>query len=113
LNTLASVDSPELYQINPATGVATLVGPTALGLDAAVRVNGAVYGFAYGYTGSSTVLALNPANGNSTFVADYSPNAFDITGAAPTPEPASFGLAAMGIAAVLVARRRRFYGQQH
>jgi hypothetical protein len=40
LTTLAVVDSPELYQINPATGVATPVGSTALGLDAAVQVNG-------------------------------------------------------------------------
>ncbi len=107
LTTLALVDSPELYQINPATGVATLVGPTALGLDAAVFVNGTVYGFAYGYTGSNTVLSLNPANGSTAFVTDYSPNAFDITGAAATPEPTSVALVGLGIAAVLVSRRRK------
>ena len=105
LATSGVVDSPELYQINPATGVATPVGPTALGLDAAVFVNGAVYGFAYG--GSSTVLSLNPANGNTTFLTDYSPNAFDITGAAPTPEPTPFALVGIGITAVLVSRRHK------
>jgi len=108
LNTLAPVDSPELYQINPATGVATLVDPTALGLNAAVLVNNTLYGFAYGYTGPNTVLSLNPANGNTTFVTD-SPMGFniEITGAAATPEPVSFTLAGIGIAAVLVVSRRR------
>ena len=57
---------------------------------------------------------LNVANGNTTFLTDYvsSPvpggvNSFDIEGASPTPEPASFALAGIGIAAVLVARRRK------
>lgn len=112
--TLALVDSPELYQINPSTGVATLVGPTALGLNAAVLLNGTVYGFDYGYTGSNTVVSLNPANGNTTFLADYvtSPtpggaNAYSILGVAPTPEPASFILSGIGIAALIAYRRRR------
>jgi hypothetical protein len=116
LTTLAVVDSPEFYQINPATGVATLVGPTALGLDAAVQVNGTVYGLAFGYAGSNTVLSLNLANGNTTFLNDYvsSPapgggNSFDIQGASPTPEPDSLTLVGIGIAAaaVLISRRRK------
>jgi hypothetical protein len=115
LTTLALVDSPELYQINPATGVATLVGPTAMGLDAVVPVNGTVYGLDFGYyAGPNTVLSLNLANGNTTFLNDYvsSPvpggvNSFDIEGASPTPEPASFTLLGIGIAAVLVSRRRK------
>ncbi len=114
LNTLALVDSPGLYQINPATGVATLLGPTALGLDAAIQVNGTVYGLAAGYAGPNTVLSMNLANGNTTFLNDYvsSPtagglNAFDITGAAAVPEPASLALVGIGIAAALVSRRRK------
>jgi hypothetical protein len=114
LTTLAVVDSPEIYQINPATGVATLVGPTALGLDAAVQVNGTVYGFDVGYAGSNTVLSLNPANGNTAFVTDYttSPvpggvNAVDIVGVAQAPEPVSFALAGIGIAALVACGRRR------
>jgi hypothetical protein len=99
--TNAVVDAPELYQINPATGAATLIGPTAFGIDAALQVNGTVYG----YTAANTVLSLNLANGDTTFVTNYDPNALDITGAAPTPEPASFGLLAIGIAAVLAAKR--------
>jgi hypothetical protein len=114
LTTFAVVDSPELYQINPVTGVATLVGPTTLGIDAAVQINGTVYGLDFGYAGSNTVLSLNVANGNTTFLNDYvtSPvaggvNAFDILGASPAPEPASFALVVIGIAAVLVSRRRK------
>ena len=76
--TSAVVDAPELYQINPKTGVATLIGPTAFGIDAAVQVNGTVLGF----TSANTVLSLNLANGNTTFVTNYDASAMDITGAA-------------------------------
>ncbi len=106
LNTLATVDSPELYQIDPTTGVATLVGPTALGLDAEAVVDGTVYGFAFGYAGPNLVLSLNPTNGNTTSVGTYNLNSFAaITGAAATPEPGSFALIGIGIAAVLISRR--------
>jgi hypothetical protein len=108
------VDSPELYQINPVTGVATLVGPTALGLDAAVQINGTVYGLDFGYAGPNTVLSLNLASGSTTFLNDYvsSPvaggvNSFDVVGVSPTPEPASIALVGIGIALVACGRRRR------
>jgi hypothetical protein len=114
LMNMSLVDSPELYQINPATGVATLVGATALGLDAAVQLNGTVYGLDFGFTGPNTVLSLNLANGNTSFLNDYvsSPvaggvNAFDVVGVSPTPEPASFALVAIGITLVACGRRRR------
>jgi outer membrane protein assembly factor BamB len=106
--TNAVVDAPELYQINPATGAAALIGPTAFGLDAALQVNGTVYGF----TAANTVLSLNVANGSTSFVTNYDSNALDITGAAATPEPASFGLAALGIAAILVARWQRRHSRR-
>jgi hypothetical protein len=102
MNTMALVIPPDLYQINPTTGVATLIGPTAFQLDAAIGVNGTVYGF----TAANTVLSLNLANGSSTFVTNYDPGAFFITGAAQTPEPGSFVLVGMGIAAALISRRR-------
>jgi outer membrane protein assembly factor BamB len=102
--TNAVVDAPELYRINPTTGAATLIGPTAFGLDAALEVNGTVYGF----TAANTVLSLNLANGGTTFVTNYDSNAVDILGAAQTtPEPASFGLVGIGIAILVAGRRRR------
>lgn len=103
-STVALVNDPELYQINPSTGVATLVGPTASQLDAAADVNGTVYGF----TAADTVLSLDLATGNTDFVANYDPAAVFITGAAvATPEPVSLALVGIGIAAILVSRRRR------
>jgi hypothetical protein len=108
------VDPPELYQINPVTGVATMVGATALGLQAAVQINGTVYGLDFNPAGPSAVLSLNLANGDTTFLNNYvsSPvaggvNAFAVTGVSATPEPASFTLVGVGIAAVLVSRRRK------
>jgi hypothetical protein len=104
--TNAVVNAPELYQINTSTAAATLVGPTAFGIDAAVQVDGTVYAF----TAANTVLSLNPADGSNAFVTNYDASALDITGAAPTPEPASFGLVAIGIAGAIVARWRRLAG---
>jgi hypothetical protein len=108
------VDPPELYQINPLTGVATVVGPTALGLQAALQLNGTVYGLDFNPAGPNAVLSLNLANGDTTFLNNYasSPvaggfNAFAVTGVSPTPEPASFTLVGIGIAAVLVSGRRK------
>ncbi len=108
------VDSPELYQIDPATGVATPVGSTTLGLDAVLQLNGTVYAFDFGTAGPNTLLSLNLTNGNTTFLNDYdsSPvaggvNAVNIIGASATPEPVSFALVGIGIAAVLVSRRRK------
>lgn len=108
------VDAPELYQINPVTGVATMVGATAMGLQAALQINGNVYGFDFNPAGQNTVLSLNLANGNTTFLNNYasSPvaggfNAFAVTGVSPTPEPASFALVGIGIAALIASERRR------
>jgi hypothetical protein len=104
--TSAVLVPPALYRINPATGAATLIGPTAFGIDAALQVNGTVYAF----TSADTVLSLNVANGSTGFVTNYDPNAMDITGASPTPEPALFGLLGIGIAAVLVCKQRGIHG---
>lgn len=114
LMTSSLVDPPELYQINPVTGVATTVGATALGLQAVVQINSTVYGFDFNPMGSNALLSLNVANGNTTFLNSYnsSPvaggvNAFAVTGASPTPEPAPFMLVGIGIAAVVVSRWRK------
>jgi hypothetical protein len=99
------VDAPTLYQINPITGVATAVGPTAFEIDAAVDLNGTVYAFT-----SDQVLSLDLANGNTTFVANYDdPSGLNFfTGAVvATPEPGSFALFVVGIGLVAVVMRRR------
>jgi len=106
--TNAVLVAPALYQINPTTGAATLIGPTAFGIDAALQVNGTVYAF----TSADAVLSLNVANGSTSFVTNYDPSAMDITGAAQTPEPTLFGLLGIGIAAILIAKRRGMHGLQ-
>jgi hypothetical protein len=112
---------PALYQINPSTGVATDVGSTILGLSASVDVNGTFYAFHEGLADPSCVgpapapcrsdaeeFTLNLANGNTSFVTDVNSSATAIYGASPVvPEPAPVALAGIGIAMILVSRRRR------
>jgi hypothetical protein len=98
------VIAPNLYQIDPATGVATLIGPTALGLSAAVEVNGTTYAF---NVPLGEIEALDLATGKTTFVSNLDPAAGFIEGAVPTPEPASIALAAIGMIGFAVCRRRR------
>jgi hypothetical protein len=103
--TITPVISPDLYRIDPSTGHATLVAPTAL-LGAVVDVNGTVYAFE---GATSQVLALNLANGGTTVVSGFDPAAGIITGASPAaaPEPASIVMAGLGIAAMVICKRRR------
>jgi hypothetical protein len=87
---------PALYRLNTTTGLATLVGPTAVTLTSVVNVNGTIYGF----DGSlGDLVTLNPTNGNITIDSTLDPNAGIISGASPTPEPASILLTALGITA--------------
>src|ERR1035441_9625369 len=103
--TITPVIAPDLYQIDPSTGLATLVGPTGLNLGAgAVEVNGAFYDFD---DFQSQVLTLDLANGNTSFVGSFDPAAGVITGASPTPEPASIALVCIGMAVIVIRSRRR------
>lgn len=94
---------PSLYQVDPLTGNATLIAPTALGLGAALDVSGTTYSFE---DPTGQVVGLNVANGSTSFVSNFDPDAGIINGASPVPEPAAFGFAAIGIAALLASRRR-------
>jgi len=103
--TVTPVISPDLYKVNPATGLATLIGPTALTIGAVVGVNGTFYAF---NNMAGEVEALNLANGNTTPVSNFPPDGgLLVQGASPTPEPASFVLVVIGVAVIAVGRRRR------
>ena len=102
-NTFTPIIDPELYQINPVTGQATVIGPTAFMIDAAIDLKGTVYAF----TADAQVLSLDLATGSTTFLTNYDPAAAIIGGVAPPPEPSSLALASTGMAAFLVFKRRR------
>jgi hypothetical protein len=69
-----------IYQIDPATGHATMVAPTETTLSAIVNVNDTVYAF-NGWTGQ--VVVLDVTNGHTTVVTDLDSTAGVIAGAAP------------------------------
>ena len=103
--TMAIIDEPELYQIDPTTGLATVIGDTAFQINAAAQLNGTVYAL----TAANTVLSLDLATGNTTSVGNYDSAAFFVTGATATPEPVSFVLVGTAFAAILVKRRRSVF----
>lgn len=99
------VVAPELYQINPTTGLATVVGPTALGIGGVVDVNGTNYAFD---DITNQILALDLANGSTSVAGTFSSSAGVIQGAATVPEPGSFismGAALLILGACVRGRR--------
>ncbi len=101
--TITPVIPDSLYQIDPSTGMATLIGPTALNLTAAVDVSGTVYAF---NGATSEIVTLNLTNGNTTFFSTVDPSAGLISGASSVPEPGTNTLIGIGLIAAAVYRRR-------
>ncbi len=104
--TASIVIAPKLYQIDPKTGLATLIGPTDLNLNAVAGVNGSYYAF---NDGTNQVFTLDLATGRTSPVTSFDPAIGIITGATATavPEPASIAFAALGLAAIVVCKRRK------
>jgi hypothetical protein len=79
-NPLTGVATPvipdALYQINPATGRATLVAYTEVGLAAIVNVNDTIYAFS---APTGEVVTLNLRNGKTQAVSDLDPTAGLVT----------------------------------
>jgi hypothetical protein len=93
--TVSVVVAPELYRIDPSTGVATAIGPTDLGIGAVTDVNGVSYAF---NDLTNQISTIDLSTGNTTFVSNFDPAAGVIQGAAtPVPEPSSLALAAIGL----------------
>jgi hypothetical protein len=93
---VSTIVAPALYQIDPSTGLGTLVGPTDLGIGAVTDVSGTYYAF---NDLTSQIGSLNLANGNTSFVSNFDPAAGVIQGASPvpTPEPSSLALFGTGL----------------
>jgi hypothetical protein len=112
--TVTSLVPDELYQIDPLTGVATLISSAPLQLTAATDVNGTVYAFQAGFNaanpfpGFGQLVTLDLTNGTTNFVSNVDPTAGPIFGAAPgpTPEPSSLALFGVGIAVIRTVRKR-------
>ena len=102
--TITPVVPAALYEIDPATGLATVIGPTDLNLSAAVQVNGTVYAF---NAATSELVKLSLTNGNTTFVSNVDPSAGLISGASPVPEPSTVALIGVALIAAAAYRRRR------
>ena len=102
---------PAIYQIDPATGIATFVAPTVPGLSGVTTVAGAYVGFD---NVTNQLVLLDPGTGQALPFGGFDPSAGVITGALATtgvpstaPEPASVSLFGAGLAAILAGRRRR------
>ncbi len=102
--TESPVVSPNLYRIDPVTGIATLVGATEANLGAAVSVNGKVYAF---NNVTSQIVTLDVTNGSTTFVSNFDPAFPVVLGASPVPEPTSLALSGIGILIGLFGVRRK------
>ena len=93
-----------LYQVDPTTGKATLVGPMNLGIGAVVNVNGTLYAFD---DLDTSIYTVDAATGKTTFTGvHFDPAAGVVQGAwTMTPEPGSIAL--VGIGVVFVGRLRK------
>ncbi len=91
-----------LYQIDPLTANATLIGPTAFGIGGAVESNGITYAF---LNTTQELATLDLLTGQTTVAGGQS--AGIISAAAPTPEPATVAVAGLGLVIIALGCLRR------
>ena len=112
-STLYFTNANSLYTINTSTGLATFVGDmgnTGAQVDAMVFSGGTLYGGEG--TPTVQVLTINPSTGTASAgpaLTNSNGHFYGLAPAnvAPVPEPSSFALLLVGVAAVLFALNRR------
>ena len=85
------VVSANIYRINPSSGLATRMAPTALNLGASIELDGKLYAFKWVITAftqfgpqvQTQVMTLDLSSGDTSFVTALDPAAGGIVGAAP------------------------------
>ncbi len=100
---LTTVISPALYQIDPTTAIATMIGATDFGIGAAVQVDGITYAFV---APTGEIASLNLLTGGTTPIRPVDEAAGILTGAVATPEPATTAIAGLGLALLAGDGRR-------
>lgn len=99
------VIAPELYQIDPSTGAATVIGGTDAGIGAVVNAGGVTYAL---NDVMGQITTINLSSGKTTFVTNFDPAAGVIQGAvAATPEPSSLVLSLLGLGLAIWRWRTR------
>lgn len=103
-STASVVIAPELYQIDPATGLARTIGPTDLGIGGATDVNGVSYAF---NDLTNQIETLDLLTGKGTPVGSFDPAAGVVQGATPVPEPSPIALATTSVVLIVILRRQK------
>ena len=105
-STLYYTSNDNLFTINTSTGAETLVGSTGYPIGAMVTENGALYA---GVESPLSVQTLDTTTAVPTFVSTESGAPGDFWGLVPTsatPEPEYWVVLGMGLATVILLRRR-------
>ena len=96
-----------LYQVDPTTARATVIGPTVFGIGGAVEVNGTTYAF---LDTTHELATLDLLTGRTTVIGQFDEAAGVVSAAVPTPEPATTAIVSLGLvmfaASSWIGRRR-------
>jgi hypothetical protein len=98
------VVAPKLYEIDPGSGLAQVIGPTDLGIGGATDVNGSSYALD---DLTNQILSIDLLTGGASVAGSFDTAAGVVNGVTATPEPSTIAFAIAGAIAICAMRRRR------